>query len=156
MNIKNMLLTALWVAGMAACGGGTAVGPTLPSAQAQLDNLNAKYDSNSNQPTSAAVPGASTESIQSIFMDELTSGAEEIVADVVTYYQKSFFLKNAIEKAQMAYGDSIVRDLNKSIDNLKSRTDWLDRCMLAMEIDTPKALIWKNLQRLSLSYSAQK
>ena len=110
MNIKNRLLTALWVAGMAACGGGTAVGPTLPNAQEQLDNLNAKYDSNSNQSTSAAVPGASTESIQSIFMDELTTGAEEIIADVVTYYQKSFFLENAIETdtSQNANGNTIV------------------------------------------------
>ncbi len=110
MNIKNMLLTALWVVGMVACGGGTAVGPTLPSAQAQLDNLNTKYDSNTNQPTSAAVPGASTESIQSIFMDELTTGAEEIIADVATYYQKSFFLKNALETdtSQNANGNTIV------------------------------------------------
>jgi len=78
------------------------------------------------------------------------------VIDLAMMAPSATLLKNAIEKAQMAYGDSIVRDLNKAIDNLKSRTDWLDRCMLAMEIDTPKALIWKNLQRLSLSYSAQK
>ena len=71
------------------------------------------------------------------------------VIDLAMMVPSAKLLKNAIEKAQMAYGDSIVRDLNKAIDNLKTRTDWLDRCMLAMEIDTPKALIWKNLQRLS-------
>lgn len=97
MKIKNRLWAALCVAAMAACGGGTAVSPTLPGTQAQLDNLNSKYDSNNNQSTSAAVPGSSTESIQSIFMDELTNGSQEIIADVVTSYQKSYFLKNAIE-----------------------------------------------------------
>jgi hypothetical protein len=97
MKIKGMLLTALCVMGVAACGGGTAVSPTLPSTQAQLDNLNAKYDSNSGQPTNAAVPGSSAESIKSIFMAELATGSGEIIANVVTYYQKSFYLKNAIE-----------------------------------------------------------
>jgi hypothetical protein len=72
------------------------------------------------------------------------------VIDLAMMVPSATLLKNAIEKAQMAYGDSIVRDLNKAIDNLKTRTAWLDRCMLAMEINTPKALIWKNLHRLSL------
>lgn len=97
MNINNVLLAALCALVMAACGGGAAVSPTLVSTQAQLDNLNAKYDANSNQSTSAAVKGSSTESIQSIFMAELSSGAEEMIADVTTYYQQSVFLKNAIE-----------------------------------------------------------
>lgn len=96
MNIKNRLWAVLCVMGMAACGGGTAVSPSLPSSQTQLDNLNAKYDANSGQSTSAAVPGSSTESIQSIFMGELKNGSQEIIADVVSYYHKSFFLKNAI------------------------------------------------------------
>jgi len=83
---------------------------TLPTTQTQLDNLNAKYDSNNNQSSSAAVQGGSTESIQSIFMAELTSGAKEIIADVVTYYQKSFFLKNAIETdtAKNANGSTTI------------------------------------------------
>ena len=97
MKIKSMLLTVLCVMGIVACGGGTAVSPTLPSTQAQLDNLNAKYDSNSGQPTNAAAPGSSAESIKSIFMAELASGSGEIIANVATFYQKSFFLRNAIE-----------------------------------------------------------
>ena len=57
-------------------------------------------------------------------------------------------LNNAISKAQLAYGNAIVRDLNKAIEKLSARNDWLDRCILAMDIETPKALIWKNLQHL--------
>lgn len=96
-KLKSWLLAAVCAAGISACGGGTAVAPTVPSSQTQLDNLNAKYDVSTNQSTSAAVAGTSTESIQSIFMAELATGAEEIIADIATYYQESVFLKNAIE-----------------------------------------------------------
>ena len=58
-------------------------------------------------------------------------------------------LNTAISKAQLAYGNAIVRDLNKAIEKLSTRDDWFDRCILAMDIETPKALIWKNLQRLT-------
>jgi len=57
-------------------------------------------------------------------------------------------LNVAISKSQLAYGNAIVRDLNRAIDKLTTRNDWFDRCILAMDIETPKALIWKNLQRL--------
>ena len=57
-------------------------------------------------------------------------------------------LNTAISKAQIAYGNAIVRDLKKAIEKLLARNDWLDRCILAMNIETPKALIWKNLQHL--------
>ena len=57
-------------------------------------------------------------------------------------------LNAAISKAELAYGHAIVRDLDKAIEKLTTRNDWLDRCILAMAIETPKALIWKNLQRL--------
>ena len=58
-------------------------------------------------------------------------------------------LNVAITKSQLAYGNAIVRDLNRAIDKLTTRDDWFDRCILAMDIETPKALIWKNLQRLT-------
>jgi len=110
MNIKNRLLIVLCVVGMAACGGGAAVSPTAPSTQRQLDNLNAKYDFDSNQSASAAVTGSSTESIQSIFMDELKTGSKEIMADVATYSQKSHFLENAIatDTATNANGSTTI------------------------------------------------
>ena len=57
-------------------------------------------------------------------------------------------LNVAITKSQLAYGNAIVRDLNRAIDKLTTRDDWFDRCILAMDIETPKALIWKNLQHL--------
>jgi hypothetical protein len=70
------------------------------------------------------------------------------VIDLAMMAPSTELLNAAISKAQLAYGDAIVRDLNKAIDKLNTRNDWFDRCILAMDIETPKALIWKNLQRL--------
>ena len=73
------------------------------------------------------------------------------VIDLAMMSPSSELLTTAISKAQIAYGNAIKRDLNKAIDKLTTQNDWLDRCILAMGIDTPKVLIWKNLQRLKQS-----
>jgi hypothetical protein len=46
---------------------------------------------------------------------------------------------------QLTYGNAIVRYINKAVEKLTTRNDWLDRSILAMDIETPNALIWKNL-----------
>jgi hypothetical protein len=73
------------------------------------------------------------------------------VIDLAMMSPSSELLTTAISKAQIVYGNAITRDLNKAIDKLTTQNDWLDRCILAMGIDTPKVLIWKNLQRLKQS-----
>lgn len=58
-------------------------------------------------------------------------------------------MKEAIEKAEIAYGDAIRRDLKKSIQYLE-RKKRLDDCMSALKIDElPKALLWNNIRMLS-------
>lgn len=58
-------------------------------------------------------------------------------------------LKQAIEKAVGAYGDSVERDLGKAIDSLVQRKGRLEQCMSALKIDTvPKALLWKYIRDL--------
>jgi hypothetical protein len=59
-------------------------------------------------------------------------------------------LKAAIEKAKGAYGDAIPLDLIKAIGKLKERETWLDRCMRAMNMTVPKALVWQNLSALKI------
>lgn len=55
----------------------------------------------------------------------------------------------ALAKARTAYGDSVDRDLEKAITRLQQRPGRLDTCMQALSItDTPKALLWKRLERL--------
>jgi hypothetical protein len=55
-----------------------------------------------------------------------------------------------MEKTEGAYGAAIRRDLQKALDQLRQRSGWLERCMLAMGMDMPKALLWKHLRRIGM------
>lgn len=58
-------------------------------------------------------------------------------------------LRQAIAKAQGAYGASIVADLHKAIQALRERPHRLDHCLQAMRMTTvPKALLWKRIKAL--------
>lgn len=57
-------------------------------------------------------------------------------------------LRKAVTKAEHAYGHSICQDLEKAIDRLHTRRDWMDRCMMAMAMTLPKAVLWKRLRAL--------
>ena len=57
-------------------------------------------------------------------------------------------LRQALEKATEAYGNSISRDLAKAIDRMQNRQGWLDRCMQAMAMDMPKAVLWQKIRGL--------
>ena len=63
-------------------------------------------------------------------------------------------LRQAIIKAEAAYGHAVRTDLGKAIHLLKQRQDWLERCMQAMAITLPKALIWQRVRNLQKSLSA--
>jgi hypothetical protein len=59
-------------------------------------------------------------------------------------------LKEAIAKAQAAYGDSIERDLAAAIAQLRRRPNRLDDCMQALQMTTvPKALLWQRIKTLN-------
>ncbi len=57
-------------------------------------------------------------------------------------------LQAALAKAELAYGASVVRDLAKAIDHLQERAGWLERCMLAMAMTLPKAVVWQRVRSL--------
>jgi hypothetical protein len=59
-------------------------------------------------------------------------------------------LRDAIDKANAACGDSIEGDLARAIQDLRERPHRLDRCMHAMGITMPKALLWKRIRALAL------
>jgi hypothetical protein len=54
----------------------------------------------------------------------------------------------AMEKAKNAYGDSIQRDLVRSIDYLFQREKRLDKCTDYLKIDLPVSVIYQNIQKL--------
>jgi hypothetical protein len=56
--------------------------------------------------------------------------------------------RQAMAKAYAAYGNSVADDLAKAIAQLKTREGRLERCMTAMDIALPKALIWQRLRAL--------
>ena len=56
--------------------------------------------------------------------------------------------RTAVAKAELAYGHAIMRDIEKAIAKFQQRPDWLERCMLAMEINVPKAVVWERIRTL--------
>ena len=58
-------------------------------------------------------------------------------------------LRRAIQKAQVAYGDSVLADLAKAIQDLRERPHRLDHCMQAMRLSTlSKAMLWTRIKAL--------
>ena len=56
--------------------------------------------------------------------------------------------RQALAKAEKAYGPAVARDLTKAIDRLQERQGWLERCMLAMAMTLPKAVLWQKIRAL--------
>ena len=54
----------------------------------------------------------------------------------------------AIEKAKKAYGESIQRDLIKSIDYLFRREQRLEKCANYLKMDLPVSVIYQNIEKL--------
>lgn len=57
-------------------------------------------------------------------------------------------LRKARLKAQGAYGEAIARDLERAIERLQNRPDWLERCLQVMAINLPKAVLWSKIRAL--------
>lgn len=57
-------------------------------------------------------------------------------------------LRDAVIKAEAAYGDSIKKDLGAAIARLETRSNWLERCMAMLDIRLTKATLWSNLRGL--------
>jgi len=60
-------------------------------------------------------------------------------------------LAHAIDKATGAYGHSAPGDLSRALARMQERSGWLDHCMKALSISTPKAVLWQNLRTLESS-----
>lgn len=57
-------------------------------------------------------------------------------------------LRQSVEKAEGAYGTPIRQDLEKAIQRMQERHGWLERCMQAMGMAIPKALVWQKMREL--------
>ena len=54
----------------------------------------------------------------------------------------------AVTKSELPYGKAIINDLGKAIEKFQRRHDWLERCMLVMDINIPKAVLWERIRTL--------
>lgn len=63
-------------------------------------------------------------------------------------------LRQAIAKAETAYGQAVRADLEKAIHQLKQRQGWLERCMQALSMTLPKALVWQRVRNLHKALSS--
>ncbi len=68
--------------------------------------------------------------------------------DLALMQASTALMKCAVSKAESAYGQAIQQDLEKAIDRIQNREGWLERCMQAMSIELPKALVWKHIRAL--------
>ena len=62
----------------------------------------------------------------------------------------------AIAKAEEAYGHSIRNDLDKAIDRMQTEDDWMERCMQALSIEIPKALLWQKVRTVRSRFSPKR
>lgn len=77
------------------------------------------------------------------------------VIDLVMISAHRSQIKSALQKAELAYGASVKSDLEKSIDRVLNKDGWLDRCIDAMAISAPKALIFQRLMQLARDAGVQ-
>ena len=69
--------------------------------------------------------------------------------DLAMMMPSKALLRQAIVKAEGAYGAAIETDLRRAVQNLRERPHRLDHCMRAMRMTTvPKALLWKRIKLL--------
>lgn len=57
-------------------------------------------------------------------------------------------LRQAVAKAEDAYGASIRRDLQRAIERMQERTGWLERCMRMMAMAGTQAQVWQKVRAL--------
>ncbi len=69
--------------------------------------------------------------------------------------QTTGLLEAAMEKAAGAYGASIKQDLLQSVSKLLSREGRLEQCMTALQMETPKVVLWQRLKALTAFTRAQ-
>ena len=70
------------------------------------------------------------------------------VIDLAMMKPSLALLRQALLKAHGAYGDAIRQDLDKALLRLQTRQGWLERCIQALAMVEPKAVVWQRLRAL--------
>lgn len=78
-----------------------------------------------------------------------TSTFQRDVIDLAFMEHPTFRDSPGFQKAQQVYGQRGLEDLDKSITKLTHDLQWLDRCLTALDVSTPRAMVVKLLNNLS-------
>lgn len=70
------------------------------------------------------------------------------LVDLAMMQPGSALLGRAIAKAGAAYGSSIQTDLARAVTELAIREHRLERCMEALKIEVPRAVVWARIKAL--------
>ena len=70
------------------------------------------------------------------------------VLDLVMLNLSKSEFAEATTKSEAAYGEAILKDLAKVIDMLGEPNGLLERCMEAMDVSVPRALLWQNISKV--------
>ena len=57
-------------------------------------------------------------------------------------------IRAAADKASIAYGPAIMRDLADAIAAMQNRQGWLERCIRALHMRVPRAVVWQRIRAL--------
>lgn len=69
--------------------------------------------------------------------------------DLAMLQPKRKLLQQAIAKARLAYGDGVEVSLQQAIGSLFEREGRLERCLAALQISLPKALVWQRIRAVA-------
>ncbi|TDK18851.1 hypothetical protein E2F46_17185 [Luteimonas aestuarii] len=97
-------------------------------------------------------------------LSELDLAASKLLANADRWRDDSVFSRDAIDlammdlpprklhpaldKAAQAYGDAAVEDMRRALDSLRSRPERLQRCMAALSMTLPQAVLQQRLRML--------
>ncbi len=70
------------------------------------------------------------------------------IIDLAMMNPSLVLLRQAVVKAETAYGQAIRQDIEKALQRLQNRHGWLERCMQTMAMSLPKAVVWQRLRAL--------
>ena len=70
------------------------------------------------------------------------------IIDLAMMNPSLVLLRQAVAKAETAYGQAIRQDIEKALQRLQNRHGWLERCMQTMAMSLPKAVVWQRLRAL--------
>ena len=121
--------------------------------QVQMDGQAIKFEIVREARIALVTPTASDNICGVPTLTRLDLATSKLLANADRQADDGVFSRDVIDLAMMqlplpVLRPSVALDLGKSIDRLQHRAGWLERCMKAMVMHTPKAVLWQKVRAL--------